>query len=83
MISYDITEVEVTDILIRDVPDDVVAAIDAKAHRTGLSRTEYLRRALARERLGDASTVDVRSLEILAERFRDLEDPEVMGGAWS
>ena len=72
-----------TDILIRDVPDDVVAAIDASAHRAGLSRTEYLRRALARERMGDASTVDVRSLEILAERFRDLEDPEVMGSAWS
>jgi hypothetical protein len=72
-----------TDILIRDVPDDVVAAIDASAHRAGLSRTEYLRRALARERMGDAGTVDVRSLEILAERFRDLQDPEVMGSAWS
>ena len=72
-----------TDILIRDVPDDVVAAIDAKAHRTGLSRTEYLRRALAQERVGNMGTVDVRSLEILAERFRDLEDPEVMGRAWS
>ena len=72
-----------TDILIRDVPDDVVAAIDAKAHRTGLSRTEYLRRSLARERVDETSTVDVRSLEILAERIRDLEDPKVMGGAWS
>lgn len=72
-----------TDILIRDVPDDVVAAIDAKAHRTGLSRTEYLRRALARERIGDETRVDVRSLEILAERLRDLDDPEVMSQAWS
>lgn len=72
-----------TDILIRDVPDDVVAAIDTKARRSGLSRTEYLRRTLARERTGNTSTVDVRSLEILSERFRDLEDPEVMGGAWS
>ena len=26
-----------TDILIRDVPDDVLAAIDAKAQRAGLS----------------------------------------------
>ena len=39
-----------SDILIRDVPDDVLAAIDAKAHSAGLSRTEYLRRTLARER---------------------------------
>lgn len=29
------------DILILDVPDDVVAAIDAKAQRVGLSRTDY------------------------------------------
>ncbi len=37
------------DILIGDVPDDVLAAIDAKAKRVGRSRTEYLRRALERE----------------------------------
>lgn len=36
------------DILIRGVPEDVVHAIDAKAHRAGLSRTEYLRRTLTR-----------------------------------
>ncbi len=71
------------DILIRDVPDDVVAAIDAKAHRTGLSRTEYLRRTLARERSAIAGKVDAQSLEVLAERFCDLGDPEVMGRAWS
>lgn len=35
-----------TDLLIRDVPDDIVAAIDANAGRLGLSRTEYLRRTL-------------------------------------
>ncbi len=28
-----------TDILIRDVPDEVLAAIDAKAKRVGLSRS--------------------------------------------
>ena len=37
-----------TDVLIRDVPDDVVSAIEAKAKRLGLSRTEYLRRQMAR-----------------------------------
>ncbi len=72
-----------TDILIRNVPDDVLAAIDTKAHRSGLSRTEYLRRALTRERNTDIGEVDVESLEILAERFGDLADPEVMGRAWS
>ena len=72
-----------TDILIRDVPDDVVAAIDANARQRGLSRTEYLRRALARERNVNAGEVDLKSLEILAGRIRDLGDPEVMGRAWS
>lgn len=38
------------DIIIPDVPDDVIAAIDVKAQRLGLSRENSLRRALARER---------------------------------
>ena len=36
-----------TDMLIRDVPDDVIAALDAHAGRLGLSRSEYVRRRLA------------------------------------
>jgi predicted nucleic acid-binding protein len=35
------------DILIRDVPEHVVAALDARARRLGLSRSEYIRRQLA------------------------------------
>ena len=70
------------DILIRDVPDDVVAAIDAKAQRAGLSRTEYLRRTLSRERSEGASTVTVDDLSQFAQTFADLADPEVMGHAW-
>lgn len=69
------------DILIRDVPDDVVAAIDAKAQRAGLSRAEYLRRALSRER-GDSGHVTVDDLTQFAQTFADLDDPEVMGRAW-
>jgi hypothetical protein len=75
----------VTDIPIRDVPDDVIAAIDANAHRSGISRSEYLLRILAREH--DAHTskpgTRVRSLEIFAERIRDIDNPEVMRQAWS
>ena len=71
-----------TDILIRDVPDDVVSAIDAKAARVGLSRSEYLRRTLDRERQSQAITVTVDDLATFAESFRDLDDPEIMGGAW-
>jgi hypothetical protein len=70
------------DILIRDVPDDVVAAIDAKAHRVGLSRTEYLRRTLARERDAAVHDVTVEDLARFAETFADLKDPAVMERAW-
>lgn len=71
-----------TDILIRDVPDDVLAAIDAKAKRVGLSRTEYLRRALERECV-PAAAVSVEQLARVASLAQDLEDPDVMSGAWS
>lgn len=72
-----------TDILIRDVPDEVLAAIDAKAKRMGLSRTEFLRRALERERVQEARTVTVEQLERAASLARDLDDPDVMSGAWA
>lgn len=72
-----------TDILIRDVPDDLVAAIDAQAKRVGLSRAEYLRRALERERGVGAASVTVETLERLSAVARDLDDPDVMSSAWS
>jgi hypothetical protein len=74
-----------TDILIRDVPDDVVAAIDAKAQRAGLSRTEYLRRTLARERGygGRSGGVTVEDLSHFAATFSELIDSDVMDQAWA
>lgn len=71
-----------TDILIRDVPEDVVAAIEAKAQRIGLSRSEYLRRTLERERRSSPIAVTVDDLASFSEAFRDLDDPEIMGRAW-
>jgi plasmid stability protein len=73
------------DILIRDVSDEVVAAIDAKAARVGLSRAEYLRRALERERTPgpDADSVTTSHLQRFADLASDLDDPSVMSGAWT
>lgn len=71
------------DILIRDLPDDVLAAIDAKARRVGLSRTEYIRRTLSRERGDTALKISVEDLVGFAERFADLANAEVMRQAWS
>lgn len=72
------------DLLIRDVPEEVVAAVDAKAKRLGLSRTEYLRRQLmqAATTTGESGSVTAGDLRSFAETFADLEDPEVMKQAW-
>ncbi|MBK5223762.1 MAG: ribbon-helix-helix protein, CopG family [Acidimicrobiia bacterium] len=71
------------DILIRNVPDEVLAAIDARAKRAGLSRSEYLRRALARERAPRTGAVTIEHLRRVASLAQDLDDPDVMAGAWS
>lgn len=71
-----------TDVLVRDVPDDVVAALDARAALLGLSRSEYLRRRLAQEVATTNEQVTVEHLAEFAETFADLSDAEVMRGAW-
>ena len=71
-----------TDMLIRDVPDNVIAALDAHAGRLGLSRSEYVRRRLAQDAATLDSPVTVQDLERFAEAFGDLADPDVMSQAW-
>jgi hypothetical protein len=71
-----------TDVLIRDVPDDVIAAVDAHAGRLGLSRSEYVRRRLAQDAVASASRVSAEDLARFAEVFGDLADPDVMSRAW-
>lgn len=70
------------DLLIRDVPDDVVQALDARAKRLGVSRTEYLRREMVRAASTSDEAVSVEALRRFSETFADLEDPDVMRGAW-
>jgi plasmid stability protein len=71
-----------TDVLVRDVPDDVISALDARASRLGLSRSEYLRRRLAQEAAAGPLPVTAEDLAAFAETFSDLTEPEVMAGAW-
>ncbi|HLM89324.1 MAG TPA: ribbon-helix-helix protein, CopG family [Streptosporangiaceae bacterium] len=70
-----------TDVLIRDVPDDVIAALDAHAARLGVSRSEYVRRRLAQDTAA-GSRVAVSDLARFADVFADLADPDVMAQAW-
>jgi len=78
---------QMADVLIRDVPDTVVAELDAAAARAGVSRVEYLRRTLAAE--ADRSRHDARSPATRADwaqlgaLISDLADEEVMRGAWT
>jgi hypothetical protein len=61
-----------TDMLIRDVPDDVIAALETHARRLGLLRSEYVRRRLAQDAGVSGSPVSTG----------DLADPDVMSQAW-
>ena len=71
-----------SDLLIRDLPEDVVQALDAEAVRLGLSRNELLRRHLVSEARRFKLPVTTADLVRSSEIFRDLGDPEVMAGAW-
>ena len=71
-----------TDMLIRDVPDEVIAAVDAHATRLGLSRSEYVRRRLAQDAAITESPVTVADLAGFTSTFGDLGDPDVMSQAW-
>jgi Ribbon-helix-helix protein, copG family len=81
-LSCDIREAGMTDMLIRDVPDNVIAALDAHAGRLGLSRSEYVRRRLAQDADQPGSLVSVQDLARFTEVFGDLADPDVMSQAW-
>jgi poly(3-hydroxybutyrate) depolymerase len=73
---------KMTDMLIRDIPDEVIAGLDAHAGRLGLSRSEYVRRRLAQDAARPGSAVSVQDLARFAETFADLADPNVMSQAW-
>jgi plasmid stability protein len=70
-----------TDVLIEGVPEEVAAALDARAARLGMSRSEYIRRLLAREAAAGPE-VSPADLAWFAGFFASLADSEVMARAW-
>lgn len=71
-----------SDILIRDIPDDVLAVLDQLAARMGLSRTEYIRRRLAQDARAARISVTADDWSRFTDTYRDLGDPTVMDQAW-
>lgn len=71
-----------SDVLIRDIPDDVLAGLDAHAVRLGLSRVEYIRRRLAQDASATMVPVSVADLSRFAKQHADLANPATMGQAW-
>jgi len=71
-----------SDVLIRDIPDAVLAGVDAHAARLGISRVEYIRRRLAADAASSTVAVSVKDLRKFADKFVDLGDESVMDAAW-
>jgi hypothetical protein len=70
------------DVLIRDIPEAVLAGIDAHAARLGLSRAEYIRRRLAADAFASSDAVCVDDFRTFATTFADVADDEVTNAAW-
>ncbi|MDR0593062.1 MAG: ribbon-helix-helix protein, CopG family [Bifidobacteriaceae bacterium] len=71
-----------SDILVRNVPEEDVARLDRAAERLGLSRADYLRQLIAGARELPARRVTLADLDRFAAATPDLGDPDVMRQAW-
>lgn len=71
-----------SEILIRGIPDDVLAVLDQLAARIGLSRTEHIRRRLIQDARAARISVTPEDWSRFTDTYRDLGDPTVMDHAW-
>jgi plasmid stability protein len=68
-------------LLVRDVPDAVIAALEAHARRPGLSRAEYVRRKLTQAAAVADSPASTGDLARPAGTSGHLPDPGVTSQA--
>jgi len=71
-----------SEILIRGVPDDVLAVLDQLAARMGLSRTEFIRRRLIQDARAARMSVTQEDWNRFTDSYRDLSESAVMDHAW-
>lgn len=74
-----------TDVLIRNVPEEDLRRIDEKAARMGLSRADYLKRQIAQDarRALPDQPLTLDDFATFANLASDLLDEDVMREAWS
>jgi hypothetical protein len=72
-----------TDVLIRDVPDDVIVALDPHAGRLGLSRERIRALPPGSGRRHAGFRGQCGGSDRFASIFAALADPEVMSQAWT
>ena len=71
------------DVLIRDLAEETVAKIDLLASRSGVSRVEYLRRAVEHEAARASGLSASRDRwNRLAELTADVRSPDFEARAW-
>lgn len=70
------------DLLIRNVDDEDIRAIDALASRMGISRSELLRREARNLARRAAEPMERADLDRSAAIFADAMDDDVMEQAW-
>ena len=71
-----------TDILIRNIPEDTLNRIDTMARKQKLSRSEYLRRYLDHIAGVETLTASMDDLRRAATAAQDLLDPQTKDRAW-
>jgi len=72
----------VTDILIRNIPDNTLNRINAMARKQKLSRSEYLRRYLDHIAGLETTTASLADLSRAADAAQDLLNAELMEKSW-
>ena len=70
------------DVLIRDIPADVIDRIDSAAQGAGQTRAEYLRHHIGGLATVGETAVTLADLDRFASHFSDRRDEDVLRDAW-
>ena len=72
-----------TDVLVSNLSDEVIAKIDENTQRLGLTRSEYLQHEISRKTLHRDRKLTPDDVRRFSALIQDLKDPEVLRKAWN